>query len=101
MSRHTKKIGKITYAWGYDPQMSEYFFQKFNLDLVSESNDEGIEFSIGTLVTIVPRKSELLVRPPKIHPIIMKDIMVEEMTLMEKKFIPKDHLDLMLAGLPF
>ena len=49
MSRYVKKVNdKVTIAYGWDHAIG-YFFQKFNDDLISDENEEGIEIDEDSL----------------------------------------------------
>jgi hypothetical protein len=53
MSRYTKKIGHLEYAWGYDRPLQEYFFSCEDLSKGDEDDNPFI-FSIASRITLKP-----------------------------------------------
>jgi len=48
MSRHTKRIGTKTIAYGFDPiPGGGYFYQVFDEEKITEENDEGVVVNEG------------------------------------------------------
>lgn len=52
MSRYTAKVGNYSYAWGFDTQLSEYFFSKFRMN--PKDNEDDCVYSIMSHTTTNP-----------------------------------------------
>jgi len=90
MSRYTKKIQSgETIVWGFDRPLSEYYLQLYD-------KEDKLNFSISNYYTIEPH--------PK-FPQKIKWSTGELLELIEKEnykeHIPKEHLQYMIADLPF
>lgn len=92
MSRYTHKVDEhISYAWGYDEMLSEYFLGCFD-DSRREDEDDCV-FSIMTNTTTKPHPSY----PTKLF--YSSDEILELMSSMD--FIPNEHKARILLDLPF
>lgn len=99
MSRYTERIKSIEFAWGFDENLMEFFFQKFD-DRISgdeEDNPENMIFSIGT--RFVVRNHPKF----KIEDYSHKDILKVMKYEMEKHGfeIPTRHIESLSKNEPF
>lgn len=53
MSRYTKQVDNLLFAWGYDEPLQEYFFSCEDLNL----EEDELIFSIANHITIKPHPS--------------------------------------------
>lgn len=99
MSRYSKIVGPLGYAWGYDHPLSEYFFQCFDNTAPSDDENDGTVFSISSRVTLVPHPDT----PSKYsysNSEIM-EVMLKEAQNQKQEIVPKEHLDMIASDLPF
>lgn len=89
MSRYTKTIDDIEYAWGYDRPTSAYFYQKF--DLTAEDDEDELILGIDSYFSEKPeQEGKLAYTNGEILGIMEKDGVV-----------PEEHLLAIAGDLPF
>lgn len=99
MSRFIRKFDTIEYAYGYDYPLQEYFFDKCDSKLATESNEDGYIFQVSSHFSLMPHPNT-----PKKSDYMNSEIMEivrEEEKLVGEKIWHKDHWDAIMSDLPF